>query len=98
MPPKKSKPSGRSADKTVTETASGRATTKVSAKVPVKTKKVTSANCAVCGQKIVDGKQDALFCEGSCKQWCHRYCVGVPLERFATLSSSPSPFVCPTCS
>ena len=61
-------------------------------------KETAAANCAVCGRKIVDGKEDALFCEGSCKQWCHRYCVGVPLERFATLVTSSSPFVCPTCS
>ena len=54
--------------------------------------------CAVCCQKIVDGKEDALFCEGSCKQWCHRYCVGVPLRHFVSLATSSSPFICPTCS
>ena len=54
--------------------------------------------CAVCCQKIVDGSEDALFCEGSCKQWCHRYCVGVPLRHFVSLAASSSPFICPTCS
>ena len=54
--------------------------------------------CAICCQRIVDGKDDALFCEGSCKQWCHRYCVGVPLSHFVSLAASPSPFTCPICS
>ena len=57
-----------------------------------------SVSCAVCSQNIIEGKEDALFCEGSCNQWCHRYCVGVPLKLFQTLSASPSPFVCSICS
>ena len=54
--------------------------------------------CAVCCQKIVDGKEDALFCEGSYKQWCHRYSIGVPLRHLVSLATSSSPFICPTCS
>ena len=38
---------------------------------------VTSVKCAVCEQTIVEGKEQALYCEGTCKQWFHRYCAGV---------------------
>ena len=27
--------------------------------------------CAVCDNKIVDGKDEALFCEGGCQLWMH---------------------------
>ena len=33
--------------------------------------------CSACEQKIVDGKEQALFCEGICKQWVQRYCAAV---------------------
>ena len=55
------------------------------------------ATCSVCSQNIVDGEEDALFCEGTCKQWVHRYCAGVPLIQFQSLSASPSPFLCSFC-
>ena len=100
MPPKKSgkqspKKSGKQSTKPSIQ--AGRVTTTATATTS-SVKETAAANCAVCGRKIVDGEEDALFCEGSCKQWCHRYCVGAPLERFATLATSSSPFVCPTCS
>ena len=50
--------------------------------------------CSLCSQKIIDGKDDALFCEGACKQWCHPYCAGVPLKHFQVLSTSSTPFFC----
>ena len=50
----------------------------------------SSATCGVCDQTIVDGKEQALFCDGVCKQWFHRYCAGVPLSWFKTLSTSSS--------
>ena len=56
------------------------------------------ATCGICEQPIVDSKDQALFCEGKCKQWIHRFCAGVPLSWFATLSASPStPFHCYSC-
>ena len=54
--------------------------------------------CSLCSQKIVDGKEDALYCEGICKQWCHRYCAGVSLNHFHTLSTSSVSFYCAMCS
>ena len=57
----------------------------------------SSATCGVCDQTIVDGKEQALFCDGVCKQWFHRYCAGVPLSWFKTLSTSSTPFQCYSC-
>ena len=53
--------------------------------------------CAVCDQNVRDGKDQALFCEGQCQSWFHRYCAGVSLAQFAVLSSSSEPFHCTGC-
>ena len=53
--------------------------------------------CAVCEQNIVDGKDQALFCEGLCKGWYHRYCAGGSLVHFQWLSLSSKPFFCSDC-
>ena len=58
----------------------------------------TKTNCGVCLQKIADGKEEAIFCEGKCQQWYHRGCASVPPELFATLTTSNVPFHCLTCS
>ena len=50
----------------------------------------STTKCAVCDQKIVDGKDQALCCEGLCKGWFHRYCAGVSLAHFDYLSTSAS--------
>ena len=57
-----------------------------------------AVKCTVCEQKVVEGEEQALFCEGACKQWVHRYCAGIPVTLFASLSSSTAPFWCYTCS
>ena len=41
--------------------------------------------------------QDALFCEGECQCWLHRWCAGVTRERYAVLSSTEDSFLCPSC-
>ena len=46
----------------------------------------------------MEGKEDALQCEGNCLMWMHRYCAGVSLRHFKHLSSSSEPFVCMLCS
>lgn len=51
----------------------------------------------MCDQKVVDGKDQALFCEGQCQRWLHRYCAGVSLAHFDALSSSSEPFHCLGC-
>lgn len=55
-------------------------------------------NCGVCLQRIVDGKEEAIFCDGKCQQWYHRGCASVPQELFVTLTTSDAPFNCLTCS
>ena len=54
--------------------------------------------CAVCQSRIIDGKEDALLCEGDCGQWLHRGCASVPPVRYKELSTSDEPFVCLSCS
>ena len=44
--------------------------------------------CAVCDQNVVDGKDQALFCEENCQRWFRRYCAGVTVNHLATLSST----------
>ena len=56
------------------------------------------AKCNLCLANIVEGKDEALQCEGACQQWCHRYCAGVSQSHFKTLTTSDSPFVCLYCS
>ena len=53
--------------------------------------------CAVCDQNIVDGKDQALFCDGNCQRWFHRYCAKVTVNHFETLSSTSQPFHCIGC-
>ena len=55
------------------------------------------STCGICEQPIINGKDQALFCEGTCKQWIHRFCAGVPLSWFAILGSSSTPFRCYSC-
>ena len=104
MPPKKvlSRKKGATATAnatTTTASATARATTAADADATAATDITATdvATCSVCSQNIVDGEEDALFCEGTCKQWVHRYCAGVPLIQFQSLSASPSPFLCSFC-
>ena len=58
--------------------------------------------CPTCAQTIVEANddregQEALFCEGNCNTWYHRWCAGVSTLRYEALSSSEEPFLCPTC-
>ena len=48
--------------------------------------------CAVCEPTIIDGKNQALYCEDRCRSWFHRHCAGVSVAHFSALSSSPDPF------
>ena len=54
--------------------------------------------CGVCEQRIIDGKEQALFCAGVRKQWVHRYCEGVSAAVFKKLSTITTPFRYYTCS
>ena len=54
--------------------------------------------CGICQAPIVDGKDEALLCEGECGLWLHRGCASIPPNRYESLSASDEPFVCLCCS
>ena len=82
----KTKGAASAAAATTKPTASAKATT---SKAPV---------CDLCCSTIIKGKEDALFCEGFCQSWYHRYCLGVSASYFRELSSDDStPFMCLHC-
>ena len=58
---------------------------------------VDEVKCAVCEQRVIEGKDQALFCEGLCNGWYHRYCAGVSVPHFQRLSTSSEPFFCAEC-
>jgi len=88
------KPSRRGKLKDVSEAAES-ATTSSQGHGPEKTSIV---KCAVCDDKIVDGKDEALFCEGRCQLWMHRYCAGVSRSQFKSLGTSTEmSYECATC-
>ena len=45
----------------------------------------------------MDGKDEALLCEGKCGLWYHRGCASTPLCSYKELSNSDEPFVCLSC-
>ncbi len=62
--------------------------------------------CPICADPVLDETatgaadsiaQDALFCEGACQCWHHRWCASVSKEPYAALSDSTEPFLCPSC-
>jgi len=111
MPPKKA--SAKSAQKSVPAKAKGEAaaggagdtsgptigaTTARTTTARAITAQAVTEKCSVCSHNIVDGKDQALFCEGGkCRRWMHRYCAGVPITHFESLSASDAPFLCFCC-
>ena len=62
----------------------------------------SSIVCPICMEPLLDegvdhAAQDALFCEWDCQCWHHRWCASVTKERYAVLSDSADPFLCPSC-
>ena len=53
--------------------------------------------CGVCQGPIVDGKDEALLCEGKCGYWLHRGCASVSPTLYEELSTSTDPFICLSC-
>ena len=58
--------------------------------------------CPVCMEPILDegvdhAGQDALFCEGECQCWHHRWCAGVTKCCYIELADSMESFLCPSC-
>ena len=65
--------------------------------MPKKPPKRGKVPCGVCQGSIVDGKDEALLCEGECGLWFHRGCASVPPTLYKSLSNSDEPFVCLVC-
>ncbi len=40
---------------------------------------------------------EAIFCDGMCKEWVHRQCAGRSRAHFENLSKSKDQFLCPKC-
>ena len=53
--------------------------------------------CGVCQGPVVDGKDEALLCEGECGLWFHRGYASVPPLRYKMLSNSEEPFIRLSC-
>ena len=60
-------------------------------------KTISYVDCDLCCKHIVEGREEALQCEGGCGLWFHRYCAGVSTSYFQELANSPAPFVCFSC-
>lgn len=60
-------------------------------------KEQEQSECGLCCDAIVEDRDEALFCEGSCNRWMHRYCAGVSLSHYEALQDSPLPFLCSLC-
>ena len=58
----------------------------------------SKSKCAVCLDGIVDGRDEAIFCEGQCKMWYHRGCASVSQKLLSSLTASDEPFLCLMCS
>ena len=52
--------------------------------------------CCVCCQAL-SAKDEALYCDGACQQWLHRYCASVTLQQYKAISDSGSPYLCSCC-
>ena len=81
----------------VDETASRSSVDQLMASKNVSTKR-SKVPCGVCQAPVIDGKDEALLCEGECGLWLHRGCASVPPCHYKTLSTSDEPFICLCCS
>ena len=65
--------------------------------MPSKKAKTSTCNCDLCCKPIIEGKDEALGCEGECGKWFHRDCAGISMTHFKWLSTTTTPFVCFPC-
>ena len=66
-------------------------------RVPTCKSNTESVKCGLCCKKVRDDEDEALFCEGRCNHWFHRYCAGVTATQFSLLSNSEESFLCYAC-
>ena len=60
-------------------------------------KKTPSVDCNLCCRPISENRDEALQCEGHCRQTFHRYCAGVSVTHYKQFNSDSRPFVCLVC-
>ena len=82
---------------TMASSASAKKSTLTSAPMKGKPPRRGKVPCGVCQGSIMDGKDEALLCEGKCGLWFHRGCASVPPCLYKELSNSEEPFVCLSC-
>ena len=57
-----------------------------------------NAICGLCCKPVIEDRDEALLCEGTCDRWLHRYCAGVTEMQYEALQDSTLPFLCCICS
>ena len=64
-----------------------------------KNKRTKNETCVLCCKDIVEGKDEALMCEGDIcgDKWMHCYCAEVSATHYKLLEKSPEPFRCYLC-
>ena len=67
-----------------------------STQTSVTPKRNKGAICPICSS-VVKETQQAIFCEGICKQWMHRQCASLTVDAYTKASESPQPFCCLHC-
>ena len=60
------------------------------------TKRSKGAICPICNN-VVKETQQAIFCEGTCKQWIHRQCASLTVDAYTKAGESQQPFYCLHC-
>ena len=58
---------------------------------------ISHVDCDLCCKHIVEGREEALQCEGGCGLWFHCYCAGVLTFYFQELVNIPTPFIYFSC-
>lgn len=67
-----------------------------------RTKENDPTICQVCCATITESSEgvigeDAIYCEGDCKAWIHRKCLGMSKLVYDRLSKCKDPYMCPNC-
>ena len=57
-----------------------------------------NVTCGLCCKTVVEDRDKALLCEGTCDRWLHCYCAGITETQYEALQDSPMPFLCSMCS
>ena len=59
-------------------------------------KRTKGATCPICNIVVRDSQQ-AIFCDGTCKQWIHRQCASLTVDVYVKAGESQQSFYCLNC-